>query len=236
MGSRTIIGVSSTAGDEATYLARAAAALGTTSFAWFWDDLYPGSTNVPNGWADQSTNGGTSDCGPLGGPNTLAGGVCRASTGTSANGTGSFRHVGGGFVNPGQRACWFGAKLRINTAMPATTLGVAHLQDLGGSSTTAVGFIPALNSTNFIVQHSGTLAGSAINLGVALDTGWHVFEVKMGGANNTIWGRIDGGLWIPGTITVPHLYAARIFTQVNTASTGVNRSVDFDWFGLATVR
>jgi hypothetical protein len=96
-----------------------------------------------------------------------------------------------------------------------------------------IGFLGNLSSANFIIQHSGFEAGTALSLGVAVDTGVHILEM-WGNGSTTIYGRIDGGATVSAVQSAALVNAATVAGTCKNGTDAVNRSLDVDfvlWIG-----
>lgn len=111
------------------------------------------------------------------------------------------------------------------SAKDNTTQQGVGLYDSGASNTVNFGYYPALNADNFVLQHSGSLGGSALNTGMAHDTSLHTVEIAVRG-DGTLRLLIDDedvDTITPGT---PLTGLIEVWQDLRSGANGNARSID----------
>jgi hypothetical protein len=145
--------------------------------AWVFDDFLEcaSSPTIPLGWNFSQAGSGAGD---LRGVTDEGGGVYQQTTGATAASFALAQTEAPAIRNAGTVPWYFAVRAKITTAVtPQTILWGGLVNTNAGTISIAAGFFGALHATNFVVQYDGNEAGSFVNLGVAADTAFHVFEM-----------------------------------------------------------
>lgn len=228
----------------ATNRARARAALGINEFtdvAEFFNDLDEGAASgaIQGNWAAVVASGGTLET-PT--QPTFGSGVVRLRSNTTASGAYTIspqRNPINSVVASKFYVAW---RFQLGNTAPADVLaavGVGVRDNFVTAKTISVGMFKAFSTTNFALQYDGVMTGSALSLGVALDTLPHVGEI-WGNGSTTINGRLDGGanaaavsaVMAAASTTAAHSPAA---FAGNGGST-TDRDLFLDWVYMMAVR
>ena len=218
-------------GSRERYSAIAASVLGTTSLAVFFDHFNASpSTAVPPGW--EALNAGSPTL-AVALTDSSGSGWWQGSTTTTANTRAALINRASPCFS--QSRPWYCAsRFRLTTVPDANTIAGAYITCSSPFRSIGAGPFASFNAARFVIQHSGNTGGSGIDLGVNFDTNYHVYEwYGPGGAQ--LYGRIDGGLWRPATVTLAFTAANEPALQVNNGATAANQSAIYDWFLAAGV-
>lgn len=204
--------------------------LNTTTLLNDFDDFARagGGTGAPAGWITFHSGTGTST---ITTPDK-SGGICSISSGATANSFGVLYNQAA-IIRPQGGAWYFACYLKLTSAMDANATAGVYLQDTGTSRTIFLGFIGSLNSTNFICQHSGSRSGSALNLGVAIDTTTYHFLQAWGDGTSQIKARIDRGTTFTGTQSLLFTGCGQPLQIAGNGATAVARTLNVDWIATA---
>jgi hypothetical protein len=165
-----------------------------------------------------------------------AGGVHQLTTGaTAASSISNVTDSPAIFTVSG--APWYCAhRSKITTAVDAQAIVYGGLQNSAANKTLAAGFFGALSAANFVVQYDGNEAGSFVDLGVAVDTAFHIFEM-WGVGDGKIHCAIDYGADKGGAAMAAapadYCYAIRM---IKNGATAAARTVVGDWFAMVAKR
>jgi hypothetical protein len=202
---------------------QALAGLSATDCTYFWDDFMLGSPIYPPGTLNIVAAGGTG----IADTSTSKGGVFRIHTSTTAN-SNVITYTARGQIGPPLTSRWYlAARAKIATATDAQTTCGVGLLNLAQSGMIVAGANGG-NTTNFSVSYNSIyLGGSVLDLGLALDTAYHVFEL-WGLADNKLYARIDGGATVSVTLASPADSMAFAMIARN-GTTAADRELDTDW-------
>jgi hypothetical protein len=222
------------AGTLANYLARAISIGGLAAdFGYLWSDFeLQAATTTPLGWGGAGTGGaGSVSLVPAG----SACGIARYSSGATASGFAVQQTFQGIISNVSTSKGYMATRFRLNTTPDANSTLMVGLINAAGNATIAPGFFGGLSSANFVVQHGGLITGSFINLGVAKDTAFHIFEVYFKG-DGKLYARIDGGTEFNATLSSPPSDFMSALIEARNGGTAANQSLDVDWLLIAGQR
>lgn len=199
---------------------------------FFMDDLDRCTGGVPVGWTASIAGTGA------GAVNLTdeGGGVHQATTGATA--ASHAYYVGGApLIRAVGTVPWYHAcRFKITTAVTAQSQLYCGLRDVTTTKTLAPGFWGALNAANFVVQYDGNEAGSIINLGVAVDTAYHVFEM-WGLGDSKLHAAIDYGPDLGGvTMSAAPANACELTRRVFNGTDAVARTMRLDWVSVMARR
>jgi hypothetical protein len=219
------------------YRARALAALslsaGDVTVVDLFDDFVNQSmqSTAPTGWT--STLAGS---GAVGAPVTgLGGGLIRVDSGATA---GSTAEVSSNSQLPGNLTTtpWFLAvRMRLAFTPNADSAAGVGWRNEAANKTIQVGNLSALNPTNYIVQYDGNQGGSALDLGLALDLTFHIFEFWTLG-DGTLRARADGGTTVTAAMVSAPADFGRILVRSRNNGSAAARPFDVDWVFSMTKR
>ena len=201
-------------------LAAAKEALGPLKLHYIWDDMdgdptsYGNSTrwNPAAGW----TNSGSAVAGDDAGGSII---FSSGATGTSIAGLAPANAIGGA---PLAKRWYMHAKAKVPTTPDAVSvLGIGFTD---GTNTAVVGVIGALSTTGFVLQHSAALATTKSDLGVTVDTAYHIFEMwGNGSGDGKIFARMDAGVVISVVPTVTYSKQRLLVTSRNAGTAADQR-------------
>lgn len=211
--------------------------LGGPQFAnYFFDDLSSNinNTGLATGWQWTPTNSGN-----LAWPNDEAGGVQEVVTGGTAASRGQNKTLSP-FVRAGGTVSWYCAfRSKLTTGVTAQTKALCGLVNAAANATIAAGFFGALNASNFVAQYDGNEAGSSIDLGVAVDTAYHVFELWCLG-DSKLHCAIDFGADKAAaggtTMASAPTDALNGIRAIQNGTDAVGRTMRNDWFAMLAKR
>jgi len=186
-----------------------------------FEDFYQsinGYANTTSGWSEGSgTSSGTFTAG-----DTAGGSMTLSSTSTGSRYAGFFtgNAIGGSLAS---KKFYISANFAVPTAIDAQAVAYVAFSD--GSNTIGVGVFGNLSTANFVLQHSGALAGTGAAL-AAIDTSAHTFEMWCNGSGS-LSACIDGGTVT--TVTPTNLSKLRLIVRVGNGSTAAERQMRIDW-------
>jgi hypothetical protein len=179
---------------------------------YLWDDFdadptaYGNSTrwNPAAGW----TNSGGAVAGDDAGGSII---FSTGATGTSIAGLAPANAIGG---PPLAKSWYMHAKAKVTTTPGANSvLGIGFTD---GTNTAVVGVVGSLSTTAFVLQHSASLATTKSDLGVTVDTAYHVFEMwGNGSGDGGIFARMDSGVVVSVVPTVTYTKQRLLVTARN---------------------
>lgn len=178
---------------------------------------------TPSGWANTLSGGGT-NTNVLG----ISGGVSRLARSAGAGAVANQRPISTCIADASLEKWAFATRARFPLAQTANVRTGQGLINTALTRTIMVGtYGNATVAANFAVQFDGLRAGSFLDLGVAVDTGFHVF---------TMWSRGDGRIY-GYCDSAPVASAAITLSMVDSfgnreAFSAVNEDaqIDSDWF------
>lgn len=209
-------------------LAAAEAALQGKLSNYFFDDIITegSGAGAPAGWITQHTAPGTSTItsgDKTGGIITMDGGATGAGNAVLYNQA--------AIVAPQSGPWYIETSIKLLTAVDAVAQMGVYLQDTGvGSKTLFLGYIGALNNANFIAQHSGARAGSAINLGVPVDATTYHTLAMWGDGSSAVSASIDRGTPISTTQSSLFTGLGQPLMFCTTNGTAASRKFNCDYF------
>jgi hypothetical protein len=209
------------------YISKALALLGDPDdYSEFFDDVYV-DTDPSRSWV--KTVGGSGAFSPTA-VAAQAGGMGRFTTGATGTSTAEAA-ISTGFVAAVSTSLWYVAsRFRIQTAVDNVATVGAGILNAAGNKSLMVGFFGALDAANFVVQFDGLRAGTAVSLGVAVDTNFHVFEIY-GLGDSKVRARIDGGTAVvSGAFASAPADFCKGYVSARNNATAANRNLDVDWF------
>lgn len=221
-------------GPAGIYLARGLALTGLPndpSMSWWFDDFTGIDSAQAAPWTQFNAGSGARLTAVAG----TAGGVVRISTGATGASISSASTTAGAVQSEATTKWYAAQRFRVITAIDAVTFAIAGLVNFANTKTLAVGVIGALNAVNFIAQYDGNFAGSSLNLGVPIDTAFHVFEMYCLG-DSVIRARIDGGAEVSAVQSAAPTDSLFQNFQVRNQGTAANRALEMDWFLSMTAR
>lgn len=205
--------------------------------AWWWEDFNgttSGATGVPTNWRVVLVGTGATSYALT----DEAGGVIQMASGaTAASSVNEF--TDSPMVRATGTGVWYMAhRSKITTAVTAATVAYVGLFNAGSTRTLTSGFFGGLNATNFVVQYDGNESGSSVNLGVAVDTAYHIFE-EWGVGDGKLHCSIDlsstdvcAGLTMASPATDSH----SVIRTVKNGADAVNRAIRTDWIAILAKR
>lgn len=194
-------------------------------YEYFTDFEAIDSAATPNGWRAGHTGTGAGNI-----DFSEGGGIVTVSSGATASSLGSQYRSGALCARTDTKRWGFACRFKITTAVDAQATLWLGVQNPANTITIYAGYASGFSATNFIVQYDGNRGGSALNLGVAVDTAWHVVEVYCLG-DSKVRARIDGGSEVAsGTVTTPITTGAFPTHEARNGSTAAARTVARDWW------
>jgi hypothetical protein len=159
----------------------------------------------------------------------LRGGAATLATTAAANAFAGLLSIGA-LTGPRKTSKWYCAfRMAVTTAIDAQAQAACGLHDVAGAGqTTLVGVFGAGSIVNFCAQYDGNRAGSFLNLGVPIDTNFHVFEMYCKG-DGVLRVIVDGGTEITVTPANVIAGASDLHPWVANGTTAAIRSANFDW-------
>lgn len=218
-------------GEPSTYLQRCMQVLGRTDVFFDFDDMErtPSAGSAPMGWGTSFIGSGSST--NVGLATNYPAGVYRIGTGATAASRGALTQGGTRLTTQNALPWYFACRFQTLTAFTAQSVIGAFLRDLGNFRTVGVGVIGA-SSSNYVIQYDGTLAGSVVDLGVAVDLNtWHTFEIWSPGAA-PLFGRIDGGAVRSATQTLFGTTYQVPFVATTNGTDPTDRAMLVDWVAI----
>jgi hypothetical protein len=199
--------------------------------AYEWEDFFqlPAPGGSVGGWTATIVGTGTISATTSGFRHTW-----RIGSGATGSSTAQLRGGGNDVASTSTDRFYVVSRFKVATAITAQTMAYVGLWDSGASNSVTMGVIGALNTTNFIVQHSGMEGGSSIDLGVAINTNFHVFEA-WGRGTTQLCGRVDNAAVVCGTQSSAGTNMMPVVV-VRNGTDAVARNLDVDWLLLATGR
>jgi hypothetical protein len=193
-----LLGAAGLSGDFYTYCDKATVCLATTNLWHWWDDFdetAAGSTG-PLGWVQDANNAtfATFNTG-----STESGGIEYSTIPAIATSRANL-YIKAQLFSVGNKDLYVAVKQKCTTALGTNQIFGMSITDTSlVANSFGMGFMNSLNPNNFIVAYGGSwLTGgvtTAIDLGVAKDTAYHVWEIWTRGTD--LFARLDGG----GTFT-----------------------------------
>lgn len=211
-------------------IGQALTSLSATDLAWLWEDFFTSSANLHTGWTQFSAGSATA----LAGQSGDRGGIYTILSNATANSTIIPYSVRKCIANCLTDKWYVAGRLRIPTAVDAQTVcGVGLFNN--AQNTTIMGGANGNNTTNFTLSYGGIYLGSSVlDLGLAIDTVAHVYEM-WGLGDNKVYGRIDGGGTVSATIAGP-VDQSSVAAIARNGTTAANRQSDVDWILALTPR
>lgn len=196
--------------------------------AALWEEI-EASTNGASitGWQTTRTGSGGSTA-----QAAVSGGIISLSTGATANSTEEHFSQDSAVAAVRTTKWYMATRFRLPSAVDAQAKLGAGLRS--GAATVAVGFFGSIDAVNFRAQFDGNFDTSGVDLGVAKDGAFHVFEMWCIG-DSVLRCRIDGGPTLTGNMAANVNNAYRIVTARN-GTTAASRTNDFDWMLVLTQR
>lgn len=169
-------------------------------------------------------------------PTGAKGGIWRITSGASSGSTVMvypFRACVASVLTDRWYIAW---RTRIPTAVDAQTVCGGGLINSNQGETIMAG-VNGGNTTNFTVSHDSiylTTAGNLIDLGVAIDTSFHIYEM-WGTGSTTLNARIDAASTLTATLAGPATFVTPGMIARN-GTTATTRQTDGDWVLMLTPR
>jgi hypothetical protein len=205
--------------------------------AWFFDDFLAtgNTTNLAVNWNSTYTLGAA----PAAQSISDEGGGVQQITVAAAAGSRASNFLNGPAVANANTKPWYCVfRKKLTTAFVAASKSYAGIFEAnGGGNAITAGFHGTLHATNFVAQYDGAESGNIINLGVAADTAYHVFEI-WGIGDGKLHAAIDFGPDLGGVA----LNAGLMITAANGRRESVDsagvavRTVRYDYYGLMCKR
>jgi hypothetical protein len=163
-----------------------------------------------------------------------SGGWQRIQTSTTANSAYQALWANMGIYTTTTPAWYFAGRMTIFTAVDTAAVAAFGIQDSGNSCSIHAGWVRNLHATNFVVQYDGYSptggSGTGLNLGVAVDTDPHIYEMWCLAGSNELYARIDGGTTVHATMSSPPSSKVMVpGAYVINGATAANRGMDIDW-------
>lgn len=195
----------------------------------FFDDFNKTATTADiDGWLSGVANTGAASF-----PTTLKGGVVQLTTGATASSEMQIYGVENTTHTPVSNKFYFACRTKITTATDAVAICTSGLREAGTNSSIVVGFIGALDASNFVIAIDGLRgAATATSMGVAKDTAWHTWEI-WSPANGTYKARVDGGSVVSVTPAAAPTASMFLNHEVLNGATAAARTMQVDWTILA---
>jgi hypothetical protein len=212
---------------------QALAGLSATDCAYMWEDFMLSRDNslYPTGYYTLFVVGGTGLADAAG----SKAGVFRIRS-TATAGSNAIVYSGRAQIGNLLTDRWYiagRAKIPTPSNDAQTTCGLGTMNIAQGNMLTAGA--NGGNTTNFSVSYNSIyLGGSVLDLGLALDTAFHVYEM-WGLGDNKVYARIDGGATVSGTLTGP-ADAVGVAMIARNGTTAADRELDTDWLLVMTPR
>jgi hypothetical protein len=205
------------------------------ALAWDWFDFDQGSsgTDAP-GFLVSKVAGGTVAT-YMGAASGARGGGTYSWT-TSATGSSS---VSGLILNPwvypmDTAKWWMPIAFKLSTTPDAQTTALIGLQGYSGK-TYMFGVVGGTSTTNFVIQHGATHAGTITATASVINATWNVAELWSMG-DGKIYGRVNGGATVSATYgSVSTEYGGpEIF--IANGTTAAAQTLHTDFIGCLSVR
>lgn len=191
-----------------------------------WRDSDQYFRNAPSPWNDSFSGTGTENIDLT----SDAPGVYFLGSGSSANGI--RRNNVGPLVSNSKTSKWYIAvRMKFPDGVDSQSRNGFGLRSMTGSFLGVVcGYKGA--GSNFIVNYDGdfeTLGnGTEGSMGVAVDTAWHIFEMRSDGSK--LYWRIDSGTWSAGvTPSSPATSQVCLYRVAANGTTATSRRTFLDW-------
>jgi hypothetical protein len=215
----------------AYYQARALSLLGLAAvdknFLFDFDDFDKAHlTTDQTGWQKAVVGTGTLSTRVSG----TRGGVHLASTGATTGGVTDVQNLSV-IVSDLSADKWYMAwRQKMTTTVAAATRAHSGFLNIAATRTIQVGVFGASSTVNFRLQYDGMAAGSFLDLGVAIDQSYHVFEVYgKGEGNNKIYVRTDEGAELSVTAASNPTDGMFLWGEVINGADNVNYAIQRDF-------
>ena len=192
---------------------------------YFWDEfIVTGAVgSAQPGWLLSATGSGTKSD-----PTGTSGGLIQLSSGATASSQSIMLSTGAAPIANVTTVRWYTAcRFKIVTTPDAQSKALCGLQTQAGGATQGIGFIGPLNTTHFVFQWNGNLSTSSTDLGVNVDTNFHLFEM-WGNGTSTTFESIDGGQVFSQTVASNITWTP--FIAVLNGTTAAAQTVQADYF------
>lgn len=210
---------------RALAISRLGLTAGDKAYGFFFDDFdRAGSATAPTGWALSNTGSAAYASQIAGGK----GGQARASTGATA---GSFaQSFQEAFLISaiGTQKWWTGNMFAVSTAITAQSDASRGLINTASNKSILAGVWGPSSIVNFRLQYDGIATGTFLDLGVAIDTAYHLFEIYCKG-DAKLYARVDEGVELSVTPASNPADSLQLFARVGNGTDAVNRSMDTDF-------
>lgn len=203
----------------------------------FHDDLPLSTSTTPPGWQS-----GIAGSGVTASPLTAAtpqpnAGEFLFSTGATANSVSELYGNVRVLDAAATRRWYVAARFRLHTAVDAQARMVAGLVAAGGGGSIVVGGLGGGSIANFCLGYDAAYTGALtyVDLGVAIDTARHLFEVY-GKADGKIYCRVDNGSEFGGYTMASPLLRGYMLWSARNGTTPANREMTADYYTFVTER
>lgn len=206
---------------------------GPLNAAFVHDDLIQGgNATTPVGWSQTMSGSASSALNNI----DEGAGVVQVTSGATAASIGALLTNGSALLRPDTQPFYFATRFKVTTAIDAQANVFVGTQAISGSKTVAVGVFGASSTVNFRLQYDGVVAGSFLDLGVAIDTAYHVYEVYGLGDGN-LHVRMDFGVDKgPVAQAAAPTVASYLLMQAQNGTTAAARTMRTDWVAFMTKR
>jgi hypothetical protein len=198
----------------------------------FDDFCRTGPSSVPANWT--TAHAGTGGSYAIAGVGA-GGGLVRLGTGATAGSQAIYTNTTGAIPNVATTKWYIAWRFRIPTTPDAQTKVFVGLFNQATTKTISVGFFPALHAANFVLQYDGSITGTALNLGVPVDTAFHVAEMY-GTGSTTLNVVFDGVAKAPVVMASPPTDSVGPSWGVLNGTTPAAQQVDADYYYAQFVR
>jgi len=200
---------------------------GATGVGFLFEEFDEVTGNAPSGWTFANGGSGAIDRQLAG----LKGGVVQYKTGATGSSVAEI-YTDPSIISRQDTDKWYMAwRKAIITTPDANTRAAMYVRNIAGNKMPGIGVFGGSSTANFVMQHSGNVAGSGstyADMGVAIDTSMHVFELYSVG-DGVIRGRIDGGAEVTSTPASPPTDANHLMLDIRNGATAANQAINIDW-------
>lgn len=215
--------VPGTAATRQETMLAAAQALGLfpSDAAYFWEDFI-GLTAL---WSLGVSGTGVATSATAG----FKGGIYELATGTTAASTARLTRGNRTVGNCATDKWYIASRMQVQTAITAQSKAYVGIWNTASTASIGIGVFGNGGTTNFMVQTDGIEAGTFKDLGVAIDTNYHIFEIWSTGADNKVYARVDGGTTQSTVAQVSPPTDGGIVLRVTNGTDAVSRVLRTDW-------
>lgn len=160
------------------------------------------------------------------------GGIVQITTGATAGSLLDMHAYEALIDNLTTQKWWIGHRQAVTTAVTAATTAASGAENVAGTKTIVAGVMGNGGgaATNFSLQYDGSFATSFLDLGVAIDTAFHLFEIySKGESNNKIYVRVDEGSELSVTAASSPTDSVYLVSRMANGGDAVARTMQIDF-------